>query len=120
MKDGIWDRTAEEATGLSESEFKRQLLTTLGAIRDEDFSSRLRSDWTGLNGKMTDTANQIASRMQRFNTNVVRLRNAVGEEGQLVNRLTLGDSVGDWAERIEAINALVDDLSLPTEEMGRG
>src|SRR5207253_128409 len=31
----------------------------------------------------------------------------------------LGDSVGGWAERIEAINALVDDLSLPTEEMGR-
>jgi len=31
----------------------------------------------------------------------------------------MGDSVGNWAERIDAINALVDELTQPTVEVGR-
>jgi len=119
MKDMVLEGTPTDAVGRTDSEFKRQLLATLGAMRDGDFSARLPSDWTGLDGKVADTVNQIASRMERSNVNLLRLRHAVGEEGQLGERLAVGDSVGGWAERIEAINVLVDDLSLPTEEMGR-
>ena len=85
-------------------DFKRQLLATLGLVRDGDFSARLPSDWTGLDGKVADLINQIVSRMERSNANLFRLCRAVGEEGKLGERLALGDSVGGWAERIEAIN----------------
>src|SRR5947207_11851710 len=119
MKNMVLENPANNAVDLSDGEFKRQLLATLGAVRDGDFSARLPSDWTGLDGKVADTVNQIVSRMERSNVNLLRLRHAVGKEGQLGERLILGDSEGGWAERIEAINVLVDDLSLPTEEMGR-
>src|SRR6516225_5862234 len=119
MQELILEKNGGEVAEFTENEFKKQLLTTLGAFRDGDFSSRLPSDWTGLDGKVADAVNQIGSRMQRSNANLSRLRHSVGQEGQLGERLDLGDSVGGWAERIEAINALVDDLSLPTEEMGR-
>ncbi len=111
--------TNAEITDPGERDIKKQLLSALGAVRDGDFSARLPSDWIGLDGKVADVFNHITARLERSNANLLRLRHAVGEEGKLGERLTLGDSVGGWAERIEAINVLVDDLSLPTEEMGR-
>src|SRR5450755_43676 len=105
--------------GLDNGIFMRQLLATLGDFGDGKFSARLPSDWTGLEGRVADKINQIASRMENFNTSLLRLRRQVGEEGKIGERLPLGDSVGSWAERIEAINALVDELSQPTVEVGR-
>jgi methyl-accepting chemotaxis protein len=40
-------------------------------------------------------------------------------KGRIGERLTIGDAVGGWAEPVEAINSLVDDLTRPTLEMGR-
>ncbi|HEX9045800.1 MAG TPA: HAMP domain-containing protein, partial [Verrucomicrobiae bacterium] len=110
---------ANSGDRVADDEFKRQLLRALAALQQGDFSVRLPLDWIGLDGKVADSVNQIAARLERSNANLLRLRHAVGEEGKLGERLALGDSVGGWAERIEAINVLVDDLSLPTEEMGR-
>ena len=99
--------------------FMKQLLDTLGDLGDGDFSARLPSEWLGLEGRVADRINEIASRMENFNTSLLRLRRQVGEEGKIGERLALGDSVGHWADRIEAVNALVDELSQPTVEVGR-
>ena len=107
------------STNATNDAFLKQLLLMLTAMREGDFSARITSDWLGLEGKVTDAINQIATRMERSNKNIVRLRREVGQEGKIGERLALGDSVGDWAERVEAINALVDELSQPTIEMGR-
>ncbi len=61
----------------------------------------------------------ISARMDRFNGNLLRLRRRVGEEGKINERMPTSDAPGSWAERIEAINALVSDLSQPTVEVGR-
>jgi HAMP domain-containing protein/CheY-like chemotaxis protein/signal transduction histidine kinase len=97
----------------------RRLVTALDAVRDGDFTLTLPSNWTGLEGKVADSLNNIANRMARFNTSLLRLRRQVGEEGKIGERLAVGDAVGSWAERVEAINSLVDDLSQPTIEVGR-
>jgi HAMP domain-containing protein/signal transduction histidine kinase/DNA-binding response OmpR family regulator len=91
----------------------------LSAVREGDFSARLPSDWTGLEGRVADELNIITARMERFNSSLIRLRHQVGEEGKITARLALGDSIGGWAVRVEAINALVDELSQPTVEVGR-
>ena len=62
MKERLLKNPSNGAGDLSDGDFKRQLLATLGAVRDGDFSARLPSDWTGLDGKVADTVNQIASR----------------------------------------------------------
>ncbi|HEX2852242.1 MAG TPA: HAMP domain-containing protein, partial [Opitutaceae bacterium] len=100
-------------------EFMKELVRVLNEIRDGDFSARLPADWTGLEGKVADSLNDISARMQRFNSSLVRLRRQVGEEGKIGERLAVGDAVGSWAERVEAINSLVDDLSQPTVQVGR-
>src|SRR3982751_2094449 len=98
---------------LSQDEFMKRLVTALDAVRDGDFTETLPSNWTGLEGKVADSLNNIANRMSRFNTSLLRLRRQVGEEGKIGERLAVGDAVGSWAERVEAINSLVDDLSQP-------
>jgi HAMP domain-containing protein/CheY-like chemotaxis protein/signal transduction histidine kinase len=99
--------------------FMRQLVATLDAVEEGDFSVRLPVDRVGLEGRVATSLNAICARMERFNTSLLRLRRQVGEEGKINERLVIGDSVGGWSERIEAINALVDELSQPTVEMGR-
>ncbi len=101
------------------AQFMRQLLVALGELEDGDFSVRLPSDWTDLEGRVADRVNGIARRLENSNTILLRLRRQVGAEGKIGERLPLGDSVGNWAERVEAINALVDELSQPTVEVGR-
>ena len=100
------------------AEFMAQLLETLIDLRDGDFESRMSSKWSGLDGRVAEALNDIAGRLERSNTSLLRLRKQVGEEGRIRERLTVADS-GAWAERTEAINALVDELSQPTVEMGR-
>ncbi len=97
----------------------KQLLTMMNAVEDGDFSARLPADLTGLEGKVADRFNEITARLERFNQSLLRLRRQVGEEGKIKERMAVGDATGGWAERVEAINALVDELSQPTVEMGR-
>jgi HAMP domain-containing protein/CheY-like chemotaxis protein/signal transduction histidine kinase len=105
--------------GASADGFNKQLLATLDALKSGDFSARLPLGREGIEGTVVDSINTIASRLERFNSNLVRLRHHVGEEGRIGERLSLGDSTGGWAERVEAINSLVDELSQPTVDMGR-
>ena len=106
-------------TLLADPDAMRQLVAALGALEDGNFSVRLPSDWVGLEGKVAESVNAIAARLERSNTSLLRLRRQVGQEGKISERLSLGDSIGSWAERVEAINALVDELSQPTVDMGR-
>ncbi|HTB63839.1 MAG TPA: HAMP domain-containing protein, partial [Opitutales bacterium] len=100
-------------------EFLNQLLTTLGAIEDGDFTARLPVNWTGSEGRVADQLNTITARMERFNASLMSLQRKVGQEGKINVRLPVGDSIGNWSEQIEAINTVVDELSQPTIEVGR-
>ena len=99
--------------------FMRQLNAALTAIAEGDFSARVPSDWQGMEGRVAGLLNAIGQRMERFNHNLKKMQRQVGEEGKITVRMAMGDSVGNWAERIEAINALVDELTQPTIEVGR-
>jgi len=105
--------------GSLESYFMKHLVSTLSSLEEGDFSARLPLDLVGLEGRVAQSLNVISARMERFNTGLLRLRQQVGDEGKINVRLPLGDSIGSWAERVEAINSLVEELSRPTVEVGR-
>jgi len=104
---------------LGDDHFKRQLLATLNALRDGNFSTRMPGDLTGLDGKIADAFNQVVGRIDRFGTSLNRLRNEIGRKGKFNERLPMGDAVGGWSDSFDAVNSLADDLSRPTLEMGR-
>jgi HAMP domain-containing protein/CheY-like chemotaxis protein/putative methionine-R-sulfoxide reductase with GAF domain len=106
-------------TAMEHSATVKQMVAVLSAIESGDFSARLPEDWVGLEGKVAGHVNMIAARLERSVSGVLRLRRLVGQEGKISERMSLGDSIGGWAERVEAINGLVDELSQPTVDMGR-
>src|SRR5262245_63348766 len=64
-----------------------ELLRALLALRDGDFSARLPGDWTGLNGKIADTFNEIAEANARIAGELDRAGNTVGKQGLTRHRV---------------------------------
>jgi HAMP domain-containing protein/CheY-like chemotaxis protein/signal transduction histidine kinase len=96
-----------------------QLLTALLAYKSGDFSVRLPSDWTGVAGKIADGFNDVVAFNQRLTMETARVSHAVGKEGKLKQRVSASGGTGDWANKVESINTLIDDLVWPTTEVTR-
>src|SRR5213594_4853090 len=96
-----------------------QLLTALMAFKRGDFSARLPENWTGVPGKIADTFNTVIETNQRTTRELERIVNAVGKEGRISQRASIGEVSGSWADAIQCINVLIGDLVQPTSETAR-
>jgi len=97
----------------------RQLLMAMVAFRDGDFSVRLPADWPGVDARIAEAFNQTVAHERRISREVARLSVTVGKEGRLKQRISLPGAVGEWAEKVDSINTLLDDLVRPTTEVAR-
>ncbi|HEX9143056.1 MAG TPA: HAMP domain-containing protein, partial [Candidatus Binatia bacterium] len=97
----------------------RKLLKVLAAVKRGDFSARLPDDWSGIDGKIADTLNNIIELMADNTAEVERLSRVVGREGKLSQRATVPVAKGAWKSCVNALNDLIDDLVRPTVEMAR-
>jgi len=96
-----------------------QLLSALLAYNAGDLGARLPSAWTGVPGKIADAFNEIVELNERLSTETARVSRAVGKEGKLKQRLSVAGATGGWANKVEAMNTLIDDLVWPTTEVTR-
>ncbi|HSL04930.1 MAG TPA: HAMP domain-containing protein, partial [Nitrospiraceae bacterium] len=97
----------------------RRILATVRAFRNGDFSLRLPTNWEGVDGQIAEAFNEIIAHEDRITKGVVQLSVTVGKEGRLKQRLSLPGARGGWAQKIDSINTLVDDLVRPTAEIAR-
>ncbi len=95
------------------------ILYGLQAMSNGDFSVRLPGDWTGIEGKIADTFNDIVAANQRMAEELKRVGHVVGKEGKTRERAKFDQSRGAWGEMEVSINTLVDDLLRPTTEVTR-
>ncbi len=96
-----------------------KLLRALQAVRDGDFTVRLPGDWTGVEGKIADTFNEIVAANARMASQLERVGTVVGKQGNTRQRVTFSGSGGAWAEMERSVNTLIDDLLWPTHEVTR-
>jgi methyl-accepting chemotaxis protein len=96
-----------------------QLLAALNAFKKGDFSVRLPEEWTGVAGKIADAFNQTVEMNERMAPEFEKLSRAVGKEGKVNQRASLGEARGSWASSVQHVNALVTDLVRPTTETAR-
>src|SRR5258708_5341681 len=85
------------------------ILSALQAMRDGDFSARLPGRWTGLEGKIADTFNEIATANQRMADELRRVGEVVGKKGKTRERMRFGRTPGAWGEMQVSVNTLIDD-----------
>ncbi|MGH8058329.1 MAG: HAMP domain-containing protein, partial [Candidatus Entotheonellia bacterium] len=95
------------------------ILHGLQAMSDGEFSVRLPGHWTGLEGKIADTFNEIVAANQRMAQELKRVGEVVGKEGKTRERTKFDQSKGAWGEMEVSVNTLIDDLLRPTTEVTR-
>ncbi|HEU4459839.1 MAG TPA: HAMP domain-containing protein [Methylibium sp.] len=108
----------EVAAGASAQELVA-VLEALTRLRNGDASVRLPASWPGLIGKVADVFNETVEQNAALASELARLRQVVGREGKLKQRAAVSRSRGFWAESMESVNSLIDDLVHPTSEVAR-
>ncbi len=97
----------------------KEILTVLARVKQGDFSARMPVEWTGLAGKVADTVNDVIMANQALETELVRISQVVGRQGELSQRMSLGSWSQNWLTSSDSINHLIDSLVRPTVEMQR-
>jgi len=97
----------------------RLLLKTLRAFKKGDFSARLPSDLTGIDGEIAEAFNDIADLNHGLAKELERVATLVGKEGRIEERGRLAGATGCWSECVDSVNAMIGDLVQPTIEVAR-
>src|SRR3954454_12421263 len=95
------------------------VVAALTAARDGDFSVRLSARRSDVVGDVQLRVNELVEMNARMAKELQRLARVVGRDGRMTERATLPGVYGGWADSVEAVNSLVDDLVRPTTEVGR-
>jgi HAMP domain-containing protein/CheY-like chemotaxis protein/signal transduction histidine kinase len=109
----------EQLTRDSDNLDLNQLLRTLNAVKQGDFSARMPIDHTGVAGKIADTLNDIIDQNERMAAELQRIGNVVGKEGKIADRASLVNVRGSWSDCVASVNTLITDLVQPTAETTR-
>ena len=108
------EQAGEEPEGLDGS----ALLAALRTLRNGDFRVRLPEGKAGVEGAVAETFNDIAELNQRMAQELRRVTRAVGREGRINHRVSIGPA-GSWARNETAVNQMVFDLTAPMLEVSR-
>ncbi len=76
-------------------------------------------EWTGLAGKVADGVNEVIMGNQALETELVRISQVVGRQGEFSQRMSLGAWSQSWHTSTDSINHLIYSLVRPTVEMQR-
>src|SRR5271166_3277520 len=95
------------------------LLNTLVAFKRGNFSVRMPVNEVGLAGKIADALNDILEMNEKMVSEFARISRAVGKDGKISQRASIGSVSGSWAECVESVNSLIGDLVQPSTEVAR-
>ena len=97
----------------------KTLLRILRAVRKGDFSVRMPEDQVGAAGEIADILNDVIDLNDRMAKEFERVSRAVGREGRINQRASIGAAAGSWAVCVDSVNNMIADLVHPTTEVAR-
>ncbi|MBS3964497.1 MAG: HAMP domain-containing protein, partial [Methylomonas sp.] len=115
---GVLGRERDSQNRVSDDQLQ-ELLQALQALKEGDFATRLPGHWDGVIGKIADSLNEVSATNCRMAVELERVRQAVGREGKTRQRVKFANHAGAWGGMESSVNALIDDLLWPTNEMTR-
>src|SRR5438046_1880635 len=98
---------------------RKGLLSAVRAFKKGDFSARLPLDLIGIDGEIAQAFNDVVEMNEKVTDECARIRDEVGREGQINQRVRLPAATGSWVDCVDSVNTLIGDLVRPTSEMAR-
>ena len=108
-----------EGTAVGHAEELNAIYGALVALRRGDPAAKLPIQGSPAFSKVADVFNDLVEQNVAMAEELAKLSQAVGKEGKLRRRAALPQARGFWAQSVENINALIDDLVHPTNEAAR-
>src|SRR3954470_17079658 len=96
-----------------------ELLKALRALKRGDFSVRMPLNLSGVDGEIAQAFNDVVELEESKASEIARVAEQVGKEGQIGQRMSLPGASGGWADVIESMNTLVADMAYPVTEVAR-
>jgi HAMP domain-containing protein/CheY-like chemotaxis protein len=96
---------------------RKQLLRALQRVRSGEFDVRLPDTWSGIDGEIAETFNEIVTANRKIARELQRVGQVVGKQGRTRERVRFDRPQGAWGEMETSVNTLVDDLLRPTTEV---
>jgi len=97
----------------------RQLLFVVKSARSGDFTARMPVDQEGIVSEIGEIINDIIELNENMAGEIARVRNIVGLEGKMTERVSIGNIKGSWASSVNDLNDLISALVQPTTEAAR-
>jgi HAMP domain-containing protein/signal transduction histidine kinase/FixJ family two-component response regulator len=97
----------------------RQLLFVVKSARSGDFSVRMPTDQDGIISEIGEILNDIIELNENLAGEITRVRNIVGLEGKMTERISIANIKGSWAASVNDLNDLIGALVQPTTEAAR-
>jgi HAMP domain-containing protein/CheY-like chemotaxis protein/signal transduction histidine kinase len=97
----------------------QELLDALRSARDGETSVRLSAQKTGVMGDVAKAFNSLAERREGLTAELGRVSKVIGREGRMTERAQLKGAKGTWAQSVDSVNSMIDDLVRPTIEVSR-
>ena len=98
---------------------RRNILKSLKAFRNGDFSVRIDNVYEGLDSEIADAFNEIADLNDQVTREFERLSRVVGKEGRINERGRVRNATGGWDSSVRSVNDLIEDMVQPTAEVAR-
>src|SRR5260221_4008805 len=96
-----------------------ELLKCLRSFKRGDFTTRMPLNLTGIDGEIAQAFNDVVELEEAKGTEVARVAEVVGKEGQFNQRISVPGATGGWADLIGSINHLIGDVMHPVSEVSR-
>jgi methyl-accepting chemotaxis protein len=91
-----------------------QLVDVLKAVKQGDFTVRLRHHRDGILSQVGELLNDIVGLNEHVSNELLRVGRIVGQEGRMTERASVGPASGSWGASVNAVNQLIGDLVAPT------
>jgi HAMP domain-containing protein/CheY-like chemotaxis protein/signal transduction histidine kinase len=80
---------------------------------------RLPAQMNGLMGDVAKAFNQLSEQREGLTNELERVSKVIGREGRMTERGQLRGAKGSWAESVDSVNSMIEDLVRPTIEVSR-
>jgi HAMP domain-containing protein/signal transduction histidine kinase/CheY-like chemotaxis protein len=103
--------------GLEECLDAKELLNVLSLVKNGKLNARMPVTQAGINGRICEVLNDIIEMNERLVAEISSAEITIGKKGNLSKRIELPDAKGEWANGVNSLNNLIEDLTSPTLEI---